>query len=68
VNWRIFGRMAIAWVLTIPCAAGVAALAYWGTTNGGGCWAVGGYPMAPAPGASTPKATRPMMAAPRTTR
>jgi PiT family inorganic phosphate transporter len=34
VNWRVFGRMAIAWVLTIPCAAVVAALAYWGTTWG----------------------------------
>ncbi|MBC6461658.1 inorganic phosphate transporter [Actinomadura sp. HBU206391] len=34
VNWRIFGRMAIAWVVTIPSAAMVAALAYWGTTIG----------------------------------
>ncbi|MQY05896.1 inorganic phosphate transporter [Actinomadura macrotermitis] len=44
VNWRVFGRMSIAWVLTIPCSAAVAALAYGGTRLGAASWAVlGGY-------------------------
>ncbi|MBW8487273.1 inorganic phosphate transporter [Actinomadura parmotrematis] len=34
VSWRIFGRMSIAWILTIPVAALIGALAYWGTTMG----------------------------------
>lgn len=29
VRWRIAGRMLVAWVLTIPCAALMAALGYW---------------------------------------
>jgi inorganic phosphate transporter, PiT family len=32
VNWSIFGRVAIAWLVTMPVAALVAALAYWGAT------------------------------------
>jgi PiT family inorganic phosphate transporter len=34
VSWRVFTRMAIAWALTLPCSAAVAALAYWATTLG----------------------------------
>ena len=29
VRWRIAGRMLLAWVLTIPCSAVIAALGYW---------------------------------------
>jgi PiT family inorganic phosphate transporter len=32
VNWSIFGRVAIAWLVTMPVAAALAALAYWGST------------------------------------
>jgi inorganic phosphate transporter, PiT family len=32
VNWSIFGRVAVAWLVTMPVAAAVAALAYWGST------------------------------------
>ena len=30
VNWSIFGRVAVAWLVTMPVAAVLAALAYWG--------------------------------------
>ena len=33
VNWRVFGRLAIAWVVTLPAAAVVAAVAYLLTTT-----------------------------------
>ena len=29
VRWGVAGRMLIAWVLTIPCAAGIAAIVFW---------------------------------------
>jgi PiT family inorganic phosphate transporter len=32
VNWSIFGRVAVAWLVTMPVTAGLAALAYWGST------------------------------------
>jgi PiT family inorganic phosphate transporter len=32
VNWSIFGRVAVAWLVTMPVAAALAALAYWGAT------------------------------------
>jgi inorganic phosphate transporter, PiT family len=32
VNWSIFGRVAVAWLVTMPVAAGLAALAYWGAS------------------------------------
>jgi PiT family inorganic phosphate transporter len=32
VNWSVFGRVALGWLVTMPVAALVAALAYWGTT------------------------------------
>ncbi|WP_250009332.1 inorganic phosphate transporter [Actinoplanes sp. M2I2] len=32
VNWSVFGRVAIAWLVTMPVAALIAALAYWGAT------------------------------------
>jgi PiT family inorganic phosphate transporter len=32
VNWSVFGRVALAWLVTMPVAALIAALAYWGAT------------------------------------
>jgi PiT family inorganic phosphate transporter len=32
VHWGIFGRVAIAWLVTMPVAAGLAALTYWTST------------------------------------
>jgi PiT family inorganic phosphate transporter len=32
VNWSIFRRVAVAWLVTMPVAAAIAALAYWGST------------------------------------
>jgi inorganic phosphate transporter, PiT family len=32
VNWSVFGRVAVAWLVTMPVAALIAALAYWGST------------------------------------
>jgi PiT family inorganic phosphate transporter len=32
VNWSIFGRVAIAWLVTMPVAGVIAALAFWGST------------------------------------
>jgi PiT family inorganic phosphate transporter len=32
VNWSVFGRVALAWLVTMPVAALTAALAYWGAT------------------------------------
>ncbi|WP_250008253.1 inorganic phosphate transporter [Actinoplanes sp. M2I2] len=32
VNWSIFGRVALAWLVTMPVAAALAALVYWGAT------------------------------------
>jgi PiT family inorganic phosphate transporter len=32
VDWSVFGRVAIAWLVTMPVAAVIAALAYWGAT------------------------------------
>jgi inorganic phosphate transporter, PiT family len=31
VNWSIFGRVVLAWLVTMPVAGGLAALAYWGS-------------------------------------
>jgi PiT family inorganic phosphate transporter len=33
VNWSVFGRVALAWLVTMPVAALAAALAYWGATG-----------------------------------
>ena len=33
VHWSVFGRLAIAWLVTMPAAGAVAALAYWATTG-----------------------------------
>jgi PiT family inorganic phosphate transporter len=32
VNWSIFGRVAVAWLVTMPATALIAAVAYWGCT------------------------------------
>jgi PiT family inorganic phosphate transporter len=33
VNWSVFGRVALAWLVTMPVAALTAALLYWGATG-----------------------------------
>ena len=33
VRWGVAGNIVLAWVLTIPCSAFIAALAWWGSFN-----------------------------------
>ena len=36
VRWKVFGRMVVTWVVTLPAAAGVGALTYWVVDSIGG--------------------------------